>query len=324
VRPSPPARLGLALGGGASRGFAHLGVIRALEEAGCPPAAVAGTSIGAIIGGLWAAERTAEGIRKKLVEYISSQRFREVQLEFMSREPPRSATWRQRMSRAVRRGLFVGRTYLKESFIPERIYREHLVGLLPEDDIEALPVPFAAMASDLITGRAVSFRRGNLHEAVLASGSIPGVMPPLPKEDMILVDGVATDRVPVRALLEMDVDVILAVDVGTDFKCYVPPLRRGVAIHGRAQQVTEWSLREIRRELADVVLWPDVAEYNPLDFYRALPAVDRGYEAAMVALPGLRRALRRAGWAKLFGRNRLRRIRALHREGRFGAPPIVV
>ncbi|GAB4368288.1 MAG: hypothetical protein Kow0062_01320 [Acidobacteriota bacterium] len=319
VRP----RIGLALGGGAARGFAHLGVLRALESARCRPAAIAGTSIGAIIGGAYAAEGHSEPVRRRLVEYISSRRFRDVQLAFLSRRPPEKANFRDRVSRAVRRSLFFGRAYLRESYIPQEIYRDHLVGLVPDVAIEDLALPFAAVASDLVSGRAVAFRSGSLRRAVLASGAIPGVMPPMPLGEMILVDGVATDRVPVRVLLGMRVDVILAVDVATDFLDYVPPLRRGVAIHDRAHQVTEWNLRRIRMGIADVELHPAVSEFNPLDFPAALPAVARGEECVEQAAHAIRRALVRAGLLRWIGAARAQRARRLAARGWFGEPPVV-
>lgn len=320
VRP----RIGLALGGGAARGFAHLGVIQALEEVGLPPFAIAGTSIGAIIGGLYAAEGESEPVRRALVEYISSQRFRQVQMEFLSQRPPENQSFRERMSRAVKRGLFMSRYYLRESFIPERIYRDHFLNLLPDRRIESLKLSFAAMASDILSGRAVVFRGGALREAVMASGAIPGVMPPLPVGDMILVDGVATDRVPARALLSMHVDVIIAVDVGLDYQTFVPPLKRGTAIRARSGQTTEWNLREIRAGVADVLIRPDVAAFNPLDFYKALPTVGFGRQATLAALPEIRKAIRRTRWRKLVRQARVQKARSLERRGWLGLPAVVL
>ncbi len=317
-------RIGLALGGGAARGFAHLGVLEVLEENGLRPAAVAGTSIGSIIGGLWAAEGTSEAVRKGLVHYIASRRFREVQLEFLSRQPPPEAGFRERVARALKRGLFLGRTYLKESFIPEAIYRGHFVHLLPDRLIQELRTPFAAVASDLITGRSVVFRSGKLRDAALASGAIPGVMPPVPHGSMVLVDGVATDRVPVVALLEMNVDFVLAIDVAVDFRTLVPPLDRGVAIHDRAGQTTEWTLRELRLRIADLTVTPDVAAFNPLDFPAALPAVERGREAMTTSLPELRRLLRRTALLRLIGSSHQQKVHRLLRGGWLGPPPVVI
>ena len=317
-------KVGLALGGGAARGFAHLGVIQALEEAGLAPDGVAGTSIGAIIGALWASEAKSDVVRRGLVEYISSQDFRQMQLQFLARQPDPDARWRDKVARALKKSMFLGRTYLRESYVPREIYRGHLLKLLPDRDIESLAVPFAAMASCLYTGRSVVFRNGSLRDAVIASGAIPGVMPPLELGDHLLVDGVATDRIPTRALVEMGLDLIVAVDVATDFKSYVPSLRRGATIHDRSAQVTEWNLRQQRLGLADIVIRPDVAEFNPLDFYEALPAIDRGYQAMKEALPELRRRRRLARFGRLAGRTRAWRGRWLERKGLLGEPPIVI
>ena len=131
-------RLGLALGGGAARGFAHLGVIQALEEAGLAPDAVSGTSIGAIIGALWASEANSDIVRRGLVEYISSRAFRQMQLQFLARQPNPEARWRDKVARAVKKSMFLGRTYLRESYVPREIYRGHLLQLLPDRDIETL------------------------------------------------------------------------------------------------------------------------------------------------------------------------------------------
>ncbi|NJN63844.1 MAG: hypothetical protein HC882_02485 [Acidobacteria bacterium] len=317
-------RVGLALGGGAARGFAHLGVLQVLEERDLRPAAVAGTSIGAILGGLWASDPRTESMRQALVEYLRSRRFRDVQLDYLHDDPKDKSGWAERVARAVKRGVFFGRFYLKESFIPEPIYREHFVQLLPDARIESLPTPFAAMASDLISGRGVTIRTGTLRDAALASGAIPGVMPPIPYQAMVLVDGVASDRVPVRALIDMSVDVVIAIDVASDFRTILPSLRRGVAVHDRAGMTTEWNLREVRTRIADLVVWPDVTAINPLDFPAALPAIDRGRDAMIAALPKLRSAIRRAWVLRWAGQTRVARARRLTARGWLGSPPVTI
>lgn len=311
-------RLGLALGGGAARGLAHLGVLEVLEENDLTPAAIAGTSIGALVAGIWLTAENAEGAIDRVLGFVRSSDYRSAELEYLQQARVGEASgWAMTMSRAIRRGLLWTRAYRNLSFVSDENYRHNVAHLLPEVSIGELPIPYAAVASDLRSGDSVVFRNGLLREAVVASGAVPGVMPPQDRDGRLLADGGLTDKIPARALLECDVDVIIGVDVSTDFTVDAE-LRRGLEIITRANRLTEWHLRHDRQALCDVHVRPRVQDIHWLDFKGATPAIARGREAMEAQLPKLRASLRRARYARLVGLTRVARARRLYESGWLG------
>jgi len=179
-------RLGLALGGGVARGWAHIGVLRALNAAGIEPDVIAGTSIGAVVGGchlageLDALEAWARALTKmRVVTY----------LDFKVRAP----------------GLLGG----------ERLHRT-LLGHLGDRTVEGLPKPFAAISADLLSGHEVWVRNGSLVDAMRASFAMPGVFPPVQIGDRLLVDGAIVNPVPVSVCRALGAQLVIAVNLNAD------------------------------------------------------------------------------------------------------------
>jgi NTE family protein len=187
IPPRGTKKIGLALGGGSARGWAHVGVIKALEEANIPIHCIAGTSIGSLVGG-----------------YYASGSFEE--LEHMAETIQWSTVLRYLDVTLPRQGLVEGKKIL-----------EFLRGSLKIKTIENLQIPFCAVAADLITGEEIRIKKGNLAEAIRASISIPGIFNPQKKADRWLVDGGLVNPVPVSAVRAMGADIVIAVDLNHDF-----------------------------------------------------------------------------------------------------------
>lgn len=181
TRPTP--RIGIALGGGAARGWAHIGILSALEARGIRPEIVCGTSIGALVGGIYAAGKLPE-----LEAWVGSLTRRDV-ISLVDLT-------------TVGGGMIGGRKLLE-------LYREHI----GEPRIEDLSVRFAAVATDLETGAEVWLRQGPLHEAIRASISIPGIFTPVPRDGRWLVDGALVNPVPVSVCRALGAEVVIAVDL---------------------------------------------------------------------------------------------------------------
>ena len=186
MKPGKPGKIGLALGGGAARGWAHLGVLRALEERGVRVDCVAGTSIGALVGASFALGKI--DILEEFVAEIDWKRI----LSFLDVTFPRS-------------GLIEGNELLTffQSYVQER-------------EIESLPLPYCAVAASLNTGREVVLDRGSLTEAVRASISVPGIFTPLRRGEEFLVDGGLVNPVPVSAVRGLGADYVIAVDLNRE------------------------------------------------------------------------------------------------------------
>ena len=175
-------RLGLALGSGSARGWAHIGVIRALEERGIKPDIVCGTSIGALVGGAYAA-----GELDRLEKWVTGIAWTTV-LRLMD------LTWRGGLIRGTRLFTLFGT-------------------MLADREIDDLPIPFGAIATELQSGRELWLRHGKLLEAVRASCAMPGVLTPVVRDGTVLVDGGLVNPVPVSMCRALGADLVVAVDL---------------------------------------------------------------------------------------------------------------
>ncbi|GLY97826.1 patatin-like phospholipase family protein [Actinoplanes sp. NBRC 103695] len=245
-----PIRIGLALGGGAVRGTAHIGVLEVLEKAGLEPAILTGTSAGALVGALYAAGLTAAE--------ISAQ--------------AHSLRWAKLVRPArTRKALFDTRhlgAYLEE--------------LLGGREFTELERPFAAVACDLITGERVVMRDGPVSTAVLASAAIPGVFPPVDRDGRMLVDGGLVDMVPARLARELGADIVVAVDVSGPLPRRPPTTLVHVMVAVSAMQPGG---TQRLTEDADLVLAPEVDGYAFWELSRITEFEDAGRAATEQALP---------------------------------------
>ncbi|MBI5422276.1 patatin-like phospholipase family protein [Candidatus Peregrinibacteria bacterium] len=180
-------KIGLALGGGSARGWAHVGVIRALRGAGIPIHCIAGTSIGSVIGGYYASGSFDE--LEKMANKVEWGTF----LQYIDIVLPRQ-------------GLVEGKKIL--AFLRKT---------LKIKTIQNLSIPFCAVAADMVTGKEIHIRKGNLAEAMRASISIPGILNPVKKSGGWMVDGGLVNPVPVSAARAMGADIVIAVDLNHDF-----------------------------------------------------------------------------------------------------------
>jgi NTE family protein len=283
VRPSPRPRspalagvpepkIALVLGGGAARGFAHVGVIRVLEQERIPVDLVVGTSVGSLIGALYASERNSFEL-----EWTAFQLRREDLFDFGI------------MSAVLGMGLAKGEQL--EAFVKARV---------KQDRIEALKIPFAAVATDLNWGERVVLDKGPVARAVRASSAIPGVFEPVAHEGKILVDGGIVDNLPVEVARAKGADVVIAVDIGEDIGN--TEIRNMLDVMLQATNIMFAVNADARKVGADVLVEPDVGGVAMLDFEKRKACMDAGIEAGRKAVPRIHEAIdawkaRRAGLA---------------------------
>jgi NTE family protein len=250
-------RIGLALGGGAARGFAHIGVIQVLEEAGIRPQLVVGTSAGSLVAALYASGKTGA----------------ELENLALTMDEGAITDWAF-PSRGMIRGEALAR-YVREQ-----------TGGRP---IEQMKLPLGVVATDLDSGTAILFQRGDLGAAVRASSSVPAVFQPVKIGEREYVDGGLVSPVPVRFARQMGAELVIAVDIST------PPdgaitdsvmklLLQTFAIMGKS--INQFELRD-----ADVVLRPALVGVSSSDFTSRVRAIRAGREAANAALVELKAKL---------------------------------
>ena len=250
----PPVKIGIALGGGAAKGFAHIGVIKMLEANGFTPAVVAGTSAGSVVGALYASGMNAFELQEKAVA-LDETRIRDLQLSSG--------------------GLVLGQKL--EDYVNEQVRRKPL---------EQMAKPFVAVATRLEDGQRTVFARGNTGQAVRASSSVPGVFQPVTIGKYHFVDGGIVSPVPVDAARQLGADVVVAVDISNKARGKTPgdllgTLNQSIAIMGQ-------KLGEAELARADVIVRPQVLEIGAADFTQRANAILEGEKAALAAMPQIR------------------------------------
>ncbi len=304
--PPPRPRVGLVLSGGGALGLAHIGVLAVLEELRIPVDCIAGTSMGGIVGGLYAA-----GYSPGELEQIAAT----LDWNELVRDSPdrRHLPYRRKVDDLIyltRWELGVSKQGIR---LPTGLVGGHrlgaqlrLLGLraVGIDDFDRLPIPFRAVAADAADGSTVVLDHGELASALRASMAVPGLFTPVEREGRLLVDGGVVANLPVDAARAMGAEIVIAVDLGQP----LATRERPDSIPGvLAQSLDALSRREVERALADsdIALRPAVTEWGLLDFQAARELIARGAEAARAQLDPLRRlAVDEATWARYLERQR--------------------
>lgn len=311
--PSPQSRerprIGLVLGGGGARGAAHIGVLRELERLQIPVDAIAGTSMGAIVGGLYASGRSVAELEEIVasLDWAGSFRDKPPRRNLPFRRKQDDEAYPVRLELGLRDGSLILPRGLIQGQKLGNILRELTVATTGIEDFDELPIPFRAVASDIETGEAYVMSSGYLPLALRASMSAPGIFAPVRVDDRVLVDGGLVGNVPVDALRSMDVDVIIAVDV--EFPLYESE-QLNSALDITAQMLTVLIRKETRRQLEtlgadDILIRPELGQFGSTDFDRIAEAIQPGAAAARRVESQLARyALDDEGWQEHLARRR--------------------
>lgn len=282
-------KIGLALGGGGARGLAHIGVLRVLEQNNIPIYQISGTSIGAIVGGLYSVYQNADKVEEYLYKIINAPAFMELNLDAFDPDPSKSANYWEQLLKSARRNISLYRTWRYRSMINQEqideIFKDY-----PDVAIEELPIKFAAIATDLISGRETVVVDGSLKKAVIASSSIPGVFPPVEIGKNMLTDGGVSDLVPVYVARGHGSNIVIAIDVTKILKD-IEPLTNGLSIIDRAQTILAYQLSRERLAGADVVIRPHSTRYSWASVRYMPEIIKSGEEAARQAIPRIKQLL---------------------------------
>jgi len=265
----PKPKVALVLGGGAARGFAHVGVIRALEQEQIPIDLIVGTSVGSLIGAIYASdansfelEWTAFKIEKdSIMDY-----------GFMSAFAGMGAAKGEKL----------------EEFVRAKV---------PIMNIEGLKIPFAAVATDLNRGKRVVLDRGSVARAVRASSAIPGVFMPVDHQGKLLVDGGVVDNIPVSVARERGADMIIAVDIGENVINF--DITNVIDVMLQAITIMSAENAKTRKREADILIAPKVGDVGMLDFTQKKRCMQAGIEATKKMMPEIRAKMEEWGRKKL-------------------------
>jgi NTE family protein len=248
--------VGLALGGGGARGYVHIGVLKVLHEKNIHLDMIAGSSIGAVIGAMYAAKLDPKWIENKFREFIKSDVYKQMGLDRLMRTSQPNLSIFQTATSYVKKTILLNVANDRLGLLKHERLKKALEFLLPVRTFSELKIPFSCIALDLHSGKDIIFNQGNLIEAVMASSAIPGYITPVEKENMLLVDGGVSCPLPVRLLKRMGAKFTIAVEISIDkFESLISP--NLLQVIGRAEQITTSRLGKARSLEADVVIEPD-------------------------------------------------------------------
>lgn len=250
VLPPPPPKIALVLGGGAARGFAHVGVIKTLEAQGIVPDIVVGTSAGSVVGALYAAGYNGFDLQKIALQMDEAS---------------------------------VGDLALpNRGFIKGEALQNFVNRVVQNRGLEKLNKLFAAVATDLKSGEAVVFRTGNTGMAVRASSSVPGIFQPVVISGREYVDGGLVSPVPVRVAKSLGADIVIAVDISS--KPRDGQVRDSIDVLLQTFTIMGQSISRLELAEADVVIRPDTGTIKGSDFEAKHLAILEGEKAALAAV----------------------------------------
>lgn len=260
TKPIPPTKpkikIGLALGGGAAKGFAHIGVIKVLEQNGIKPVIITGTSAGSIIGSLYASGLTPTQLQQKAMDLKESQ--------------------------------VVDLTLSTSGFIKGEYLQNFINSSVGNRPIQNLKIPFGAVATNKDTGATALFRYGNTGQAVRASASVPNIFQPVKIGSSYYVDGGLTEPVPVSSAKAMGANFIIAVDISAKPKSGISGILATLD-----QSINIMNQVALNNELkkANIVIKPKLDALSSASFDTRHQAILEGEKAALAALPKIKKAL---------------------------------
>ncbi len=280
-------RIGLVLSGGGAKGLAHVGILKIIEQSGLKVDYVTGTSMGSIVGGLYAAGYNADMLEK----LVLTTDWDELLADEISR---RSVAINEKWDldkylgslEISKKGIELPKGYKRGQKLNSLLSRLtlHVQNI---DDFERLPIPFRCIATDIVSGEAYVLKKGSLSDALRASMAIPSIFTPIEIDGRLLVDGGVVRNLPVSDAREMGADIVIAVDVGAplfkkdELKSVLNIMDQSVSLLG-ARSTREQQL------LSDILLAPDIKGFSSSDFHRGKELIALGEHTARLALPELR------------------------------------
>lgn len=295
-------KVGLALGGGGARGLAHIGVLKVLEKENIPIDLIVGTSMGAIIGAIYALEKDVNILEKNTKKYSSKISKFNIDWSFTKKGKKQSPFFLKKMSVFLRKSYILNlgmrRKYLNDGEQIKKII-EKFVG---DKNFKDTKIPFATVGADLVKGEEVILNKGSLFDAVLASASIPGMFPPVTLDKKILVDGGIVSVVPIDAARFLGANFVIAVNVSQRIKRKYD-FENGIDILFRSDAITSMELRKLQLSFADVVITPKIEHFHWSNFSKPEKCIREGEIAAQNSILEIKKKIKSAKpnwWKKLF------------------------
>ncbi len=285
-------KIALALGGGGARGFAHIGVLKVLKEAKIPIDLIVGTSMGAIMGGAYALYQDVDSLQDKVKQLLYTKEIKQLETFLGSSEPEEKKMLIGRFLEFIKSVYLWNRSRTRKWLIDSQSLMNLTEDIIPKDkSFLDTRIPFACVATDLLSSERVIIRKGGLLEGVLASSCLPGVFPPVKINERILIDGGMASPVPGAEAKELGIDFVIGVNVeGLRLR---QDFRSGVDIIFQADQIRAYHFSRLSLSSCDFLISPEVSGLSWADFSQAEFCISKGEEAAKKSLTYLKKTIRK-------------------------------
>lgn len=286
------SKLGLAFGGGGARGLAHIGVLKYLDAENIKIQAIAGCSMGALIGGLYCYYGDAKQVEDFIYRAIKHPKFIELGIDKLNdnnKKPDKS--YFEQFFDYIGTRVQALKALNRLSYFDEKV-TEEIYQIIPDIPIENLKIKFSAIATDLLSGEEINFTRGSLRDVIRASSAIPGIFPPVKHQNYFFIDGSASESVPAGKVREIGADRVLAVDVTRCIKTIEQPQNIFDVLY-RAEDITSFKLSVLRLREADLVIRPQVRHLTWADFDKAEEIISAGETTAKENIDEIKKLINR-------------------------------
>jgi len=273
--------------------LAHIGVIKALEKANIPIHIITGSSIGALVGGMYAQTLDIEEVERKIVAFFTGEEYKKTGLHLFRREMQPENFFGQ-VARKTATELIIQLDGKRISLMKHDrigIIMDHLLG---DGLIENTRIKFAPVATNLETGEIVVFRSGSIRETIKASASMPGFLPPIEYRHLVLVDGSVSASIPVEPALGLGADIVIAVNVGRSLD-QEPMPEHVIDILFRTNMITALRNDMMECEKADVVIKPQVGHYHWAEFDKIGELIAEGEKYTEAGIDLIRKIVKKRG-----------------------------
>jgi NTE family protein len=284
-------RLGLALGGGGARGITHVGVLRVFEEESIPVDIIVGTSIGSLVGAAYAIGQNTQEMEKRIEEFLNSPTFQESALKDIKEiQDTKKSGFTGKIHAFFRNRLLLAQSMFRLGMLGSEEFQAMIDFFVPDIQIQDTQIPYRAVATDLVSGQSVVMSEGPLRRAVMASCAVPGAVPPVEVNGMLLSDGGSISIVPTMVAREEGADFVVAVSIRGDIHSD-DKFGSAADICFRASDIMGFHFETYMLDKADVVIQPRVGSLHWTDFALAKGLVREGERAAREKLHLLRKTL---------------------------------
>ena len=290
-KPKLNHTLGLALGGGGARGLAHLGVIKTLVREKIPIDVIAGTSIGALVGGAFAAGASVEKLENMMYEFLNSPLYKKSYIRALGNAyGAKPLQLSQRVQTFFKKNYLLAHLLTGAGMFGDEDFSGMIDFFIPDIDLRDTVIPFAPVATDLNTGERVCMKSGSLRKAITASCAVPGVIKPVEWEGRSLSDGGIILLVPTECAYELGADFVVSVSVDRDIASE-KEFNNALDIYIRAGDIQGFYLTNALLRESDVVIRPRVGDIHWAEFHRAAEIIPKGEEAAELRLEEIKQGL---------------------------------